>query len=736
MQFTGGILITIISLITLIFITVIVVSVYMSNNFKKIDTELTHLQNVSHTTSVGNADALSAMKSQIGNTATELTKKTDLIESKIGSKADTSYVDKGLALKSDTAYVNTVLGSKADVSYVDNALELKADKTYVDDLFKPESTNVPVNYYTKSEVDSKLKDLVNAQEVDSRVKDFVNAQQVDSRVKDLVPMTYLTENYYTKDTTDTKLTGYNTDINAKIKDLVPMSYLNVNYDTRTDVDNKLSKYDTRIQVDDKVKDLVSMSYLTTNYDTRQDVDTKTKDFVKTDIFNGEIAKLASKTDTESRLSAIDSVISTKIPAIEDALSKATASEVTKDYLNENYLDKTQMGYDYYDKDTVGDMISKENQKVYTALDELEVKYASLGGEGQKPDLSGIMSGYYTKDEINGMNRDTQSGITQVNSKVQDLTSKYTTVNDDLTKLQGELDNYYTKSETDAKFYSINNLKPTIDDLKSRDDSITRDLDLKVDKTLLQDKYYLKSDAVSASQDVQKSLDFLTQELDSKVAKTYLSDAYYNKTDSDSRYPKADNVYTKSEVYPKTDTYTQLEVKTLVTNSIPVGTILAVATEAVPDGFFLCDGRELSRNGYQALYKAIGTTYGNGKGNGTTFNLPNIQGRTLIGVGQGDNLKSRKLGETGGIESVVLNKDQLPEHSHSANPTLTFPTAGYETFYSKNPEVLSNNNFSKDSDFRNNGNTSLPFSFNTNNTGKNLPHENMQPFISVQYCIKY
>ena len=55
---------------------------------------------------------------------------------------------------------------------------------------------------------------------------------------------------------------------------------------------------------------------------------------------------------------------------------------------------------------------------------------------------------------------------------------------------------------------------------------------------------------------------------------------------------------------------------------PTGTILTNTSGSTPDGYLLCDGAEVSRTTYNALFLAVGTTYGDGNGT-TTFNVPNL-----------------------------------------------------------------------------------------------------------------
>ena len=65
--------------------------------------------------------------------------------------------------------------------------------------------------------------------------------------------------------------------------------------------------------------------------------------------------------------------------------------------------------------------------------------------------------------------------------------------------------------------------------------------------------------------------------------------------------------------------------------VPSGAIMPFAGSTAPQGYLLCDGREVSRADYPYLFDAIGTVYGEGDGN-TTFNLPNLQDKFIEGAG--------------------------------------------------------------------------------------------------------
>lgn len=105
----------------------------------------------------------------------------------------------------------------------------------------------------------------------------------------------------------------------------------------------------------------------------------------------------------------------------------------------------------------------------------------------------------------------------------------------------------------------------------------------------------------------------------------------------------------------------------------LGQIQIVAFNFAPVGWASCDGQLLPISQNTALFSILGTTYG---GNGvTTFGLPNLQGRTPVGAGQGAGLSPYVLGEQGGVEAVTLTPGQLPSHSHTVNADTAVAVSG-------------------------------------------------------------
>ena len=98
-------------------------------------------------------------------------------------------------------------------------------------------------------------------------------------------------------------------------------------------------------------------------------------------------------------------------------------------------------------------------------------------------------------------------------------------------------------------------------------------------------------------------------------------------------------------------------------NMPTATIVQTARSTAPTGWLLCQGQLVSRSTYAQLFLAIGTTYGSGDG-ATTFALPNLQGR--VPVGQTSSGTFNTLGSVGGTETHTLTVDQMPSHTHIQN----------------------------------------------------------------------
>jgi microcystin-dependent protein len=152
--------------------------------------------------------------------------------------------------------------------------------------------------------------------------------------------------------------------------------------------------------------------------------------------------------------------------------------------------------------------------------------------------------------------------------------------------------------------------------------------------------------------------------------------------------------------------------------VPTGAVQAFAMTTVPTGWLACDGSAVSRTTYANLYDVIGTTYGTGDGS-TTFNLPSLKDKFLLGLGS----TYSTLAATGGETTHTLTTSEMPSHTHTItysylgeNNTLWRPNlpdrvaAGYDSPTPGGSSIVS--------------------------TGGDGAHNNMPPYIVLNYCIKY
>jgi len=100
----------------------------------------------------------------------------------------------------------------------------------------------------------------------------------------------------------------------------------------------------------------------------------------------------------------------------------------------------------------------------------------------------------------------------------------------------------------------------------------------------------------------------------------------------------------------------------------IGTICTFAFNYCPQGFLPANGSLVQINTNQALYSLLSTTYG-GDGR-STFGLPDLRGRVVVGAGQGPGLTNALWAKARGAESVMLSAMQMAPHNHPAILTGT------------------------------------------------------------------
>ena len=161
----------------------------------------------------------------------------------------------------------------------------------------------------------------------------------------------------------------------------------------------------------------------------------------------------------------------------------------------------------------------------------------------------------------------------------------------------------------------------------------------------------------------------------------------------------------------------------------IAEIRIFAVNFAPRGWAFCNGQLLPLAQITALFSIIGTTYG-GDGRTTTA-LPNLEGRAAMHPGRGPGLTARRLGQKGGVESVDLTDAQLPQHTHKQK-------AVQRTQFTVGDSLTPDGNYlaspQAGSFYSDASNLAGMSSRTIGNAGGGQPHNNLQPYLTINYII--
>ncbi len=177
----------------------------------------------------------------------------------------------------------------------------------------------------------------------------------------------------------------------------------------------------------------------------------------------------------------------------------------------------------------------------------------------------------------------------------------------------------------------------------------------------------------------------------------------------------------------TQTYKELVLKP-GGDTLPIGSIVAFASDTIPNGWLLCDGSVVSRTTYSELFNAIGLSYveeGYEWQDEERFPLPNAKGKTIVGKDSTDT-DFNTLGKTAGEKTHTLTVDEMPSHTHDVAIAVNNTVAGGARYY-----------------FNSAGTTSAPItdkaawsnSLTAKAAGGGQAHNNLQPSLTLNYIIK-
>lgn len=144
--------------------------------------------------------------------------------------------------------------------------------------------------------------------------------------------------------------------------------------------------------------------------------------------------------------------------------------------------------------------------------------------------------------------------------------------------------------------------------------------------------------------------------------------------------------------------------------MPVGAIMPYAGTSAPTGYLICDGSTVSQSTYADLFALIAHTYGADPGGGN-FILPNLKGKVVAGYNASET-EFNAVGKTGGAKTHTLTIAEMPAHTHPIHKQSGFTGEG--NIYA--------------------GSTASGATA-TDSTGGDGAHNNLQPYISLNYIIK-
>jgi len=192
---------------------------------------------------------------------------------------------------------------------------------------------------------------------------------------------------------------------------------------------------------------------------------------------------------------------------------------------------------------------------------------------------------------------------------------------------------------------------------------------------------------------------------------------------------------------------------------PAGSMMMYAGSAAPAGWLMCDGTSYPTASYTRLQGVIGYTFG---GAGPTFNVPDMRSRIPTGAGQGPSLSNYPLGSGGGVETVTLDTTQIPSHTHGVSGNTGSSATGISAplpNHTHNYDRANGNNlggtpigvpsYAGNSAVATTGVNAGPIAISftdpthshsinltSDATGGGLAHTNIQPYLALNYIIKW
>ena len=156
----------------------------------------------------------------------------------------------------------------------------------------------------------------------------------------------------------------------------------------------------------------------------------------------------------------------------------------------------------------------------------------------------------------------------------------------------------------------------------------------------------------------------------------------------------------------------------------IGQIQAFGFNFAPQGWARCEGQLLAIAQNSALFSLLGTTYG-GDGR-TSFGLPDLRGRSIIGQGNGPGLSPVSWGQKSGAENLTLTVNNMPSHNHGVSVSVNT---------SNGEEATSTGTLSSHTGaFNEESSGNVLGGVNQNSVGGNQSANIRNPYLGIYYCI--
>lgn len=208
-----------------------------------------------------------------------------------------------------------------------------------------------------------------------------------------------------------------------------------------------------------------------------------------------------------------------------------------------------------------------------------------------------------------------------------------------------------------------------------------------------------------------------EKLDNNLYKIQIKGVEYN-LNYNGNLNVGDIVKAKAPLNNFSDVY--IETVTTKEDNNPVGSILLYAGNEIPSGYLVCNGASLLTTDYPNLFNVIGYTYGTE--DEQHFNLPDLSER--VPVGKSNNEPYNVLGNKGGEKAHVMTIEEMPNHNH--------PTSTTQNLYSMNDPT---NKYTR-SGIQDTGNPGVYWSSAVASQGGGQPFNIEQPYLIINYIIKY